>query len=284
MAAVFVGDMMLSRAVATRMVRHGADYPFLKVADFIRHADIAFANLETPITPGAPVPSGAMVFRADDSAGAALARAGFDIVSLANNHTPNFGEVGLLNTLNNLEKAEVKYAGAGKDIDQATKPVYIEKSGITFAFLAYTDGNIVPSEYEANTNRAGTAFMKKSNMITTVRDIRKNKSADIIIVSMHAGDEYVPEPHTLQKEFARAAIDAGADMVIGHHPHVIQTTEVYKGKYIFYSLGNFIFDQMFSLETRTGLVVQAVFTRDGVKDIMERRVLIEDYAQPQFID
>ena len=111
-----------------------------------------------------------------------------------------------------------------------------------------------------------------------------NSIADIIIVSMHAGDEYEPLPNDSQMAFAHAAIDAGAEMVIGHHPHVVQTMEIYKGKYIFYSLGNFIFDQMWSRETREGLLIKAAFTKEGVKNVTFHPVLIEDYAQPRFME
>jgi len=278
---VAVGDMMLSRAVATRMHRYGYEYPFASTTDFIRSADIAFGNLETPITPGPEVLPFEMSFRADPESAAALRDAGFDVLSLANNHTPNFGEMGLQDTLRYLDEAGIVHAGAGTDFE-ANQARFIEARGVRFAFLAYNDDDVVPASYEATDTRVGTAFMHIERMQHAVQEA--NSIADIVIVSMHAGDEYEPLPNDSQVAFAHAAIDAGAEMVIGHHPHVVQTMEIYKGKHIFYSLGNFVFDQMWSRETREGLLIKAVFTKDGVKNVTFHPVLIEDYAQPRFME
>ncbi|MDD5569291.1 MAG: CapA family protein, partial [Candidatus Pacebacteria bacterium] len=130
--------------------------------------------------------------------------------------------------------------------------------------------------------RAGIAFLDKEKMAAAVAEAKKQ--ADIVIVSMHAGTEYIYTPMEEQTSFARAAIDAGADMVIGHHPHVVQQMEKYNGKYIFYSLGNFIFDQMWSLPTRQGIALKIVFTKQGVKNIEIAPVLIDDYCQPHILD
>lgn len=278
---VAVGDIMLSRAVATRMRWHGDDYPFASTSDFVRSADIAFGNLETAITEGPEVLPFEMSFRADPESAKALRDAGFDIVSLANNHTPNFDEKGLWDTIFHLNEAGVVHAGAGLEA-QANQAAFMEANGIRFAFLAYNDDDVVPASYEARETRLGTAFMHTERMIAAVSEARN--AADIVIVSMHAGDEYVSFPNDSQIAFAHAAIDAGAELVLGHHPHVVQTMEVYKGKYIFYSLGNFIFDQMWSRETREGLVVKATFRKEGLTGVTFHPVLIEDYAQPRFLD
>lgn len=279
---VAVGDMMLSRAVGTRMERHGYDYPFASTSEYIRMADIAFGNLETPITPGLPVLPYEMSFRADPEVATALKEAGFDVLSLANNHTPNFGEAGIRDTLRYLDEAGIAYVGAGANARDAALPAFLSVRGITFAFLAYTDAYIVPAEYEAGEERAGTAFMHIEKMKKAVLDAKL--IADIVIVSMHAGDEYEPLQSDRQTAFAHAAIDAGAEVVIGHHPHVVQPMEVYKGKYILYSLGNFIFDQMWSMETREGMLANMIFTHEGLAGITFHPVRIEDYAQPRFLD
>jgi len=278
---VAVGDMMLSRAVATRMHRFGYDYPFASTTDFIRSADIAFGNLETPITSGPEVLPFEMSFRADPEAAAALQEAGFDVLSLANNHTPNFGEKGLEDTVSYLDEVGIVHAGAGTDFE-ANQAGFIDAKGVRFAFLAYNDDDVVPASYEAGDDRLGTAFMHIERMERAVQEART--LADIVIVSMHAGDEYEPFPNDSQVAFAHAAIDAGAELVLGHHPHVVQTMEVYKGKRIFYSLGNFVFDQMWSQETREGLVVKVVFTKEGLKNVTFHPVRIEDYAQPRFLE
>ncbi|MFZ2555275.1 MAG: CapA family protein [Minisyncoccia bacterium] len=279
---VAVGDMMLSRAVATRMRRHGYDYPFASTSEYIRMADIAFGNLETPITPGPEVLPFEMSFRADPEVALALKDAGFDILSLANNHTPNFGEPGLEDTFKYLDDADIAHVGAGIDAKEAGQAKFMSVKGVVFAFLAYTDPSIVPRDYEAGESRAGTAFMHIDQMKEAVANAAQ--FADIVIVSMHAGDEYEPLPNERQKDFARAAIDAGAEMVIGHHPHVVQTMEVYQGKYILYSLGNFIFDQMWSQDTREGMVAHMIFTKNGLSGITFHPVRIEDYAQPRFLE
>jgi len=279
---IAVGDILLSRAVGDKMQENGDDYPFLKVTEFLNGGDIVFGNLETPITAGQRVKPYEMLFRAEAEAGAVLRRAGFDILSLANNHTPNFGEKGLLDTFDNLTQNDIKYVGAGRNSDEANQPVYLTVKNITFAFLAYNDPRVVPAGYEAAAERAGTAFMRVDKMIEAVKQAKTK--ADFVIVSMHAGDEYVFAPNQTQITFARAAIDAGGELVIGHHPHVIQTIERYRGKNIFYSLGNFVFDQMQTRATREGLVVKIIFNRDGVSNISSHLVLIENFAQPRFLE
>lgn len=270
---VAVGDIMLSRAVAQKMHRHGTDYPFASTTAIVSGADIAFGNLEGPITPGPEVLPFEMRFRADAHVASALKRAGFDILSLANNHMLDFGAAGIADTRDSLDTEGIAYAGAGANASDAGSPAFVTARGITFSFLAYsyTGG--------AGAASAGTAPLNIGSMVEAVRHAKL--LADIVIVSMHAGVEYEPFPEESQIAFARAAIDAGAEMVIGHHPHVVQTLELYKGKYIFYSLGNFVFDQMWSQETREGLLVQATFRKEGVQNVTFHPVLIEDYAQPR---
>lgn len=279
---IAVGDIMLSRGVAEKIVAHkDPNYPFLKVADFLRSADITFANLETSITPGRPIRSGEFTFRAEPTVAKAMFDAGIDIVSLANNHTPNFGTKGLEDTFRYLNEAGILHTGAGKNTDAAHRPAIITKNGITFAFLAFNDNDVVPASYEATATRAGTAFMRIEPMKTAVASA--NKQADIVVVSMHSGIEYAAQANQRQKTFAHAAIDAGADVVIGHHPHVVQPVERYKEKYIFYSLGNFIFDQRHSLDVKQGLAVQLVLDKEGVTDVSYQAIQIEDFSQPRLL-
>lgn len=277
---VVVGDISYSRGVE-RIVKKQNDinYPFLKIRDYLKSADLVFGNLETPITQGPEIPDFEMIFRSNPGTEQALQQAGFSILSLANNHTPNFGEKGLKDTFNYLENASIKYVGAGQNGQEAYLPIYIEKKGIKFAFLAYNDSDVVPVYYEASTNRAGTAFMRIDKMTEAVKEAKQK--ADFVIVSMHAGIEYDGKPNNSQINFAHAAIDAGADLVIGHHPHVVQTLEKYKGKYIFYSLGNFIFDQPQSQETKEGLAIKVYFTKDGINKISLLPVVMENLAQPR---
>ena len=277
---IVVGDISYSRGVERIVIKeNNINYPFLKIQDYLKGADLVFGNLETPITQGAEIPDFEMIFRSNPGTEQALKQAGFSVLSLANNHTPNFGEKGLKDTFNFLENAGVKYVGAGQNKQEAYQPVYIEKKGIKFAFLAYNDTDVVPAFYEASTNRAGTAFMRQEKMTEAVKETKQE--ADFVIISMHAGIEYSDKPNDSQISFARAAIDARADLVIGHHPHVVQTLERYKDKYIFYSLGNFVFDQPQSEETKEGLAIKIYFAKNGINKISFLPVVMENLAQPR---
>jgi poly-gamma-glutamate synthesis protein (capsule biosynthesis protein) len=279
---IAVGDNMLSRDVARKINAHGVDYPYDKTRDYLTNADITFGNLETPITPGPSVPVSSLTFHSDPKVVPGLSRAGFDIFSLANNHTPNYGQGGLLDTFKYLTEAGIKYVGAGKNAEEAEAPVFMETRGIKFAFLAYNDTDVVPDSYGATSTRAGTNFMSTTKVQKAVQEAKKE--ADIVIVSMHSGIEYTATPDSSQKNFAHAAIDAGADIVIGHHPHVAQTLEKYNGKFIIYSLGNFVFDQMWSTQTQQGMTAKVFFTNSGVNRIEFHPVRIHDYAQPRLLE
>lgn len=274
-----VGDIMLSRTVADKIVKNGKDYPFEAAQSWLRKADIVFGNLETPLTPGRRVLANEMAFRADPELAKTMKSYNFSVVSLANNHTMNFGDSGMLDTLETLRLADILAVGAGANQEEALSPVYLEAKGLRFAFLAYNDSDVVPPSYEAGDDSLGTAFMNINNLEEGISLAKQQ--ADFVIVSMHSGREYESQHSQRQEEFARAAIDYGAELVLGHHPHVIQDYEMYKGKYIFYSLGNFIFDQMWSQETKEGLGVMFQFNDQGVVDFELQPFLIQDYSQPR---
>lgn len=278
---IAVGDIMTSRVVAQKMLAHGYNYPFLGVGDYLKTGDIVFGNLETAITPGREIKTGETMFRSDPEVAQALRNAGFSILSLANNHTPNFGENGLKDTFKYLTEAGLKFVGAGNNDAEAYAPVFIEINGLKFAFLAYNSTDVVPADYGAGPFRAGTALMDVGKMTEAVTAV--GKEADFVVVSMHAGSEYSDAPNEAQVNFAHAAIDAGADLVIGHHPHVTQPEEIYKGRHIFYSLGNFVFDQMWSQKTKEGLMVKIIFNKQGVSKIETKKILIEDYSRPRIV-
>lgn len=275
---IAVGDISYSRGVEQKVrQQNDINYPFLKIKDYIQGADLAFGNLESPITPGQKIPDFEMIFRSNPGTEQALKQAGFSIMSLANNHTPNFGEKGLEDTFGYLQDAGLQYVGAGMNTQEASQPIYMEKNGIKFAFLAYNDPDVVPATYEASKNHAGTAFMRIDKMSAAVKEAKQK--ADFVIVSMHSGVEYADKPNNSQIQFAHAAIDAGADLIIGHHPHVVQPIEKYKGKYIFYSLGNFVFDQI-PQETKQSLMIKVYFTKQGISKIALLPVAMANFAQP----
>lgn len=280
-ALIAVGDVMLSRLVAKKMQANGADYPFRSVRDYLKSADMVFGNLEMPIIGGREIKNYEMVFRGNPGVETALRDAGFSVVSLANNHVPDFGEEGVKDTVAALRNVEIRLVGAGANETEAYAPAFLTRKGIIFAFLAYNDIDVVPPHYGAGAGHAGTALMDIPRMTEGVR--RAGEKADVVIVSMHSGTEYAKTPNRSQIDFAHAAIDAGAELVIGHHPHVVEPAEIYKGKLILYSLGNFVFDQTWSRETREGMMAQILFTRSGVRRIEFTPVLIEDASQPRIL-
>jgi len=279
---MFVGDIMLSRSVGEKMRQEeNFKWPFEKIIDHLRWADFLFGNLECPITAGRPIISGEMVFRADPEVARGLSWAGFDILSLANNHTMNWGELGLKDTFKYLEEAGISYVGAGDNIDEALEPKILEMGDTKIAILAFNDSNVVPASYEATETRPGTAFMRIPRMIEKVK--RAKEKADLVIVSMHSGYEYAYQPNSRQINFARKSIDAGAGLVIGHHPHVVQKIEEYKDGWIAYSLGNFIFDQTFSERTRRGQILEVILKDGKIKEVKSVDIRINDFFQPELI-
>lgn len=277
---IAVGDIMMSRHVWTKIIEHGGDprHPFLQTADFTSQADLTFANVESAVSDMAEPPPEGMSFIVPTKGIDGLEYAGFDIVSLANNHSMNFGREALLDSVEQLESRGIMTAGAGSNLEEAHAPAILEVKGNKIAFLAYQ--NIGPEDaWVATTSRAGLAWMDTDLLEMDIKQVRDE--VDYVIVSMHAGTEYVFDPIPAQVEFAHAAIDAGADLVIGHHPHVVQDKEIYNGKQIIYSLGNFVFDQMWSEETRRGEVLTATLENGEVKDIEFAKIRIYDYNQPQ---
>ena len=276
-ATIFaVGDMMLSRTVEKKLKKNGFDYAFLKVIDLISDADISLGNLETTIIAGREISTGEFSFRADPKVGLELKKAGFDILGLANNHIGNFGQEGFVSTFKILNENKIEYFGAGNNIEEAYNYKILEANGLKFAFLAYGYG---PDYYEAGEDKAGMALLDLEKMKTEVLAAKKN--ADFVFVLMHSGIEYTEKISDEQKNFAHAAIDFGAEAVLGSHPHVVQKVEKYKDKYIFYSLGNFVFDQMWSDDTRNGLAVKLFLDQKGLSNVQFIPIKIDDYSQPR---
>lgn len=248
---VAVGDIMLSRVVENKMIASkNWQYPFLKTVDLTSGADLTVGNLETTIFPGKPIGVTAMKFRTDPKAVSGLLAAGFDVLTLSNNHIMNYGREGLVSTLNYLNEAQIAHTGAGISESEIAAPVVREVKGVKFGFLSYSYANEKGQNPDGGIY--GTNFMDTERMKREVAELRER--ADVVVVSMHAGVEYKTKSMTAQQAFARAAIDAGAKVVLGHHPHVVQETENYNGGKIIYSLGNFVFDQNWSAETKLGAV------------------------------
>jgi len=199
-----------------------------------------------------------------------LVRNNFKVVALANNHALDQGDQGLRFTRQYLAGAGVTDVGAGENLAEAWTPKVITASGLKIGFIAaayssVNDGGQVRNRFVARIDDAGS-------LRASIRQARS--MSDIVVVAMHAGVEYRRRPHSTQVDFARAAIDAGADIVIGSHPHWIQTVEEYRGKYIFYSLGNFVFDQR-QPGTTDGLMLRVSLARDECIPATADRVYLD---------
>jgi poly-gamma-glutamate synthesis protein (capsule biosynthesis protein) len=236
------GDVCLARDIGQTLLREPEHDFFTPVAALLAGADLRFANLEGPLSEQkgeTQSPWNALTFTGPPKGAEALARAGFELVSTANNHAWDYRERGLLETLDNLDRAGVRHVGTGKDLEAASAPVIVEKNGLRLGFLAVTDiwnmGSLRTHKAASFVARADTDLLAAA-----VRALRASGKADLIVVSYHGGVEYtdLPLPHT--RELLRAAIDAGADLVLGHHPHVLQGIEFHAGKPILYSLGNLL--------------------------------------------
>jgi len=246
---------MLSRYVG-RLARAERDpaLPFRGLAPRLAAADIVFVNLESPFSDRGRVAGASMVFKAEPEMIAGLRLAGVDVVSTANNHSRDCGEYGLEFTLDLLERNGILAAGTGRDEAAARQGAVLERNGVRFGFLAYTYDQLNGNH---RTPDPRVAMLDAGQMREDVTRLRRK--ADVIVVSMHAGYEYHTKPNEQQVQFARAAIDAGARVVAGHHPHVVQPVERYGGGVIFYSLGNLVFDQFHRKDTQRGLLGEVTF-------------------------
>ncbi len=298
-----VGDLYVNRADPATI--------FAPTAALLRDADVRFGNCETPISdvgepwPGKPLANNCLAM--PPSSAAAIAAAGFDAVGLASNHALDFGTRALLRTVELLDAQGIRHAGAGRTRDEAHQPAVVSKNGVTIAFLAYS--SVYLPGWEATADRAGIAtvhvetaykphpriheqpggpattltFPDPTDVARVMDDIaRAKRHADIVVVSWHWG---VSERYRLlvpyQIELGHRALDAGADLVVGHHPHLLQGVEIYRGKPLFYSLGNFAFDMQnpwFGAET----VIVRCRIRDGrIQSVSVIPCLIDETCVPR---
>jgi poly-gamma-glutamate capsule biosynthesis protein CapA/YwtB (metallophosphatase superfamily) len=267
---IFGGDVMLSRYVG-RLARFKNDpaWPFRNIAPTFAQADIAFVNLESPFCSSRPADYG-MIFRAQAPMVEGLKLAGIDVVSTANNHARDCGEAGITQTLDLLAANGIAAAGTAMSEKALREGVILEKNGIKFGFLAYTYDQRNGNHRDDDARIAGMNVERMQQDVLSLRG-----RCDVVVVSMHAGYEYQTKPNAQQRTFARSAIDSGATLVIGHHPHVVQPSEVYRNGTIFYSLGNLIFDQE-PPATHRGLVVNAVFSGAKLESLETLTVRIEN--------
>ncbi|MGI5817668.1 MAG: CapA family protein [Armatimonadota bacterium] len=231
---VAVGDVMLDRGVWRLIQANGPQSILEKVRDDLRSADITFANLESPLASSGPHAPMDCIFRADPRAVDVLLDGGIDIVSVANNHTLDAGVAGLMETLDHLDRAGIAYCGAARERDDSWGPTRFEVNGVMLGFVGCTDLSFAHGSW-AKVDAEMTQF---------AGHIRAAKEqCELLVVSIHWGNEYQTVPTERQRSVARTAVEAGADLVIGHHPHVLQGVGQHNGAPILYSAGNFVFDQ-----------------------------------------
>ncbi|MNC23826.1 Capsule biosynthesis protein CapA [compost metagenome] len=257
----FTGDVIFAGNVETILKTNGYDYPYREIAEQLQKPDLTVANLETPITTRGDQQQKQYTYRSSPLALPAFKAAGFDVVNLANNHILDYGSDGLLDTLKALDNAEILHTGAGKNLEEAYRPVIVEKNGIKVAFLGFSH-KVPDNSWKAGANHPGTTQLYDPTQ--AVKTIKQTKEqADLVVVMAHWGEEKAEKPLEEHRKMARSFIDAGADLIIGTHPHVLQGLETYKGKWIAYSLGNFLFttnDHAPSWETA---VLQADCSKTG---------------------
>jgi len=251
------GDVMLSRHVGRlARERHDPASPLRDLAPVLRSADIAFVNLEAPFSDRGRVMERGMVFKAEPEMIAALQNAGVTVVSTANNHARDCDRYGVEFTLSWLNQHGILAAGSAATAEAAHAGVVVERNDLRFGFLAYTFDQSNGNHQDVDDR---IASMDVPSMQADVAKMLAGR-AHVAIVSMHAGAEYRPHPNSQQIEFAHAAIEAGASVVAGHHPHVTQPWERRGNGVIFYSLGNLVFDQFQRTETQHGALAEVVFS------------------------
>jgi len=276
---VAVGDIMLSRTVEERTVVYGSTYPFEAVAELVRGSDIAIGHLESPLTVSGDPIDKRFLFRAHPRNADALAWAGFDVLNLASNHVLDFGQEGFEQTLETLQGAGLAYVGAGLSAAEAHAPVVHEVRGKRVAFLGYA-----ATRWKGSAEVPTSEQISFADLATIQEDVQRARQlADLVVVIMHMGIEYQSLPDEEQVAVSRAAIDAGACLVVGHHPHVVQGTEVYRGGFIAYSLGNFVFDIDTLEAAREGAILRVLLGDAGVEAVDLIPVRIVDDVQPRFV-
>lgn len=257
-----VGDIMLGRGVTGR--------PVLRpMAGRLAAADLTVGNLESTMARLGPPTQGNDSFFAPPGVRGDLRRAGFDVLSLANNHLGDFGEESLVRTVELLEQGGLETFGAGADLAAARRPVVLERHGVTFGFTGF---NAIGETPVAGLGQPGalsvsmpprTGPLDEAELGRVLGDVRRlARRADVVVVMPHWGDQYVHEPWPVQHEVARRLADAGADLVVGGHPHVVQGAAQVGDALVVHSLGNFVFDMDFRTDTMEGLVLEATFWGD----------------------
>lgn len=258
----FTGDVLLDRGVRTQIEKWGIDYLFEDVKALFIQSDAVVINLECPITKRESPINKRFIFRGEPEWLPAVKNAGVTHAALANNHSMDQGREGLQDTYKHLSDNGIISLGYGETQQKACEPVFITKGKTEVAL--FNSVTIPLENWVYLEDKAGVCQMGIGDMATNIRTLKKEKPDCNVVVVLHWGLEYQQLPAPIQRRQAQELISAGADAVIGHHPHVIQKKETYNGKPIFYSLGNFVFDQKQPM-TRESVIVKLLIDESGLR-------------------
>jgi poly-gamma-glutamate synthesis protein (capsule biosynthesis protein) len=276
-----VGDLMLDPALGYANSQGNIDYPFAEVSEALSSADITVGNLESSLGDVGLPAQKSYTFQAPPAAAKSLAGAGIDVLSLANNHAMDFGPDALLQGIDLLQQSGIAVIGAGEDANAARTPHIIDVNGIRLAFLAYVDVPVEVSGFDtrvwsATADNPGLAWANPDHIAADVSNAGEN--ADVVIVLLHSGYEYVKAPSLDQVNAAKSAIDAGASLVVGHHAHVLQGVSFYNGGVIVYGLGNFAFEIDGDPQTA---ILNVWLDKDGVRQLEFTPAIVQFGGQPR---
>jgi len=293
-----IGDIALSHGYNELLVSYGPDYPFAKVRSFFKEHDIILANLEAPFCKSGETYPLKCSLRADPKYITGLKTAGINLVSLANNHILDYRELAFSKTRELLDQYNIKHFGAGNNLREAREPVVYNVKGVSSGFLGYCDVQI-DSPFYASEQKRGISPLKMEYLKNDIAKL--SQKVDIVIVSLHWGVENWSYPTPQQRKQAHQIIEYGADIIIGHHPHVIQGIEQYQGGYIIYSLGNFLFSDInwswvnensktinskviLENKNRESLILSMTFDSKGIREIEYRPCVIDADSQVNLLD
>ena len=256
---VFAGDIVLDDA-AGALIERGGD-PFADFAPLFARADIRIGNLECVVATTGSAGDKNFTFRAHPRTLPVLKRH-FDAVGLANNHSGDFGREAFAEMLVLLKQNQLAQFGGGNNLSEAHTPLILERKGLRIALLGYNE--FMPRSFEADFDAPGSAWSEDEQVVADIQKARSLYRADIVIPVMHWGWENEPTANARQRQLARTMIDAGADAVIGGHPHVTQDIEHYRGKPIVYSVGNFVMKETDNANQRVGWVLRLTMDATGI--------------------
>ena len=276
---LFTGDVVLARHFQ-HYIGQNYSYAFARIPWF-KQADLSVINLEDPLTTATEAMEKPFVFKASPRLVEVLKDGGVDLANIANNHIYDYGAAGLLETMRTLKAAGIRYVGAGANFAEAHRPVIFERKGIRIGFLAYYGVRAHSESHPAGKDDPGTALRRLRFIRDDVRALRPK--VDFLVVIFHWGFEKEHFPRTHQIKFAHRVIDYGADLIVGHHPHVLQGVEKYKGKIIVYSLGNFIFGGLYLPHYQTAVLQVNIDARHPQKWDVRFLPVQVNYWQPRLL-